>query len=567
MGIIRHLYRQSYTCNPCAKGVDFGKPELGIFRYTISNSYTMPKPHLRPDSSLRTDLRLRHILSLLALGGLLLAISFFITNDSQGNNIELTGRDGPQTITDANTIVNQYASLAAPVSAGDQLLTVDNIANLDAAQPLMKDDLLLVIQMQGASIQLSQDANFGTVLDYGQAGRYEYIFVAGVNGNDIELGSPLQFAYTTTGKTQVIRVPQYTTLELASGASLTAPAWDGSTGGIVAFTASETALLNAGSEINVSGLGFRGADYQNFYTWTQNDYYGNGTIGGRKGEGIAGSDSDYQAGGYRYGRGAPANGGGGGNGHNAGGGGGANGHNGSPWTGQGHMLSTDPGASAWSLDPGYQAASGYTTSSGGGRGGYTYSSSNRNALNTPPGHNSWKGNERRELGGLGGRGLDSDPDERLFLGGGGGAGDGNNNAGGAGGNGGGIVFIVAQTVTGEGAIFADGADGGDTQNRGNDGPGGAGGGGTVVIKALSVSALTISAEGGEGGSQFISGNEAEGPGGGGGGGYVALPANSLATVSVAGGPGGRSNSASVTEFTPNGATQGAPGMIATTIFI
>src|SRR5690606_26423561 len=97
-----------------------------------------------------------------------------------------------------------------------------------------------------------------------------------------------------------------------------------------------------------------------------------------KGESIAGNSDDYNT--FlngAYGRGAAANGGGGGNGHNAGGGGGSNaGVNGvlTSWNGTGIKDKTVAGwSSAWNLE-----SSGFANnvSPGGGRGGYTYSSSN-----------------------------------------------------------------------------------------------------------------------------------------------------------------------------------------------
>ena len=50
----------------------------------------------------------------------------------------------------------------------------------------------------------------------------------------------------------------------------------------------------------------------------------------------------------------------------------------------------------------------------------------------------------------------------IFLGGGGGAGDGNNNASNDGGDGGGIVYVIANTINGTGAINALGQNGYNT---------------------------------------------------------------------------------------------------------
>jgi len=75
----------------------------------------------------------------------------------------------------------------------------------------------------------------------------------------------------------------------------------------------------------------------------------------------------------------------------------------------------------------------------------------------------------------------------------------------------------------------------------------------------------MQANGGKGGDQLYLTGEAEGPGGGGGGGYIASTATAV-TRQVNGGDNGISNSVMVTEFLPNGATQGAAGTIGSVTF-
>lgn len=499
--------------------------------------------------------------------GIVVALAaIFLINDGSGGSIEVTGKDGAATITDVASIVNQYASLRSSVSSGTGTLEVTDIADLHSGSALSQGDLVLIIQMQGATIKVASDSSFGEITSYGEAGNYEYIFVESVASNQITFTSSLQNSYSSTGKTQIIRVPQYTTLDLQSGASITAPAWDGTTGGVVAFTASDTVTIDG--TIEVSELGFRGGTYQNTNSYNQYIFYSSDkNLGGEKGESIAGSSADYETAGYRYGRGAIANGGGGGNGHNAGGGGGSNGNSGNTWTGIGVMCQTCLGNEAWALDEEYTEAGAPTNSSGGGRGGYSYSGANLNALAVAPGSASWSGDTRRNIGGYGGRPLTSDGDEKLFLGGGGGAGHGNNNKGGSGGNGGGLAFIIAKAVKGTGTIAASGQAGANTVAAHNDAPGGGGAGGSIIIKTNYLNGITLNANGGDGGNQLITNNEAEGPGGSGGGGFISIPAGSSATTSVLGGTAGTTTSASLTEFPSNGATNGAPGQVTTTIYV
>ncbi|HJX65823.1 MAG TPA: hypothetical protein VJ860_17930 [Polyangia bacterium] len=490
----------------------------------------------------------------------------------------LVGKDGAVTVADPNTVVNSYAALATDADVNDPSVTVTagGLAGLAAG------DLVLIIQMAGATINEPNDASYGSVDSLGSAGNYELVGVTGFSAGTITLGSNLHNSYTVAGKTQVVRVPQYTTLTIADGASIIAPAWNGTVGGVVALQAATTLDLSNTGKVDVSATGFRGGAVHtglNFTTDSDQPSYRSADLneGAEKGESIAGDPNTLA---FPYGRGAPANGGGGGNWHNAGGGGGANAAasgvgsdaGGPNWNGQGVMLSSVTEAAAWSLDPGYAMSGG----PGGGRGGYTYSSANLVATSVGPDDAGWGGNNRRERGGLGGHPLTSSPTGRLFLGGGGGAGDGNNASlgvtTGPGGRGGGLVFVIAGTVTGSGSILANGGDGGNSNSNGNasgDAPGGGGGGGTVVVHAGTLRTdIKVRANGGVGGNQINinSDAEAEGPGGGGGGGYVALSGTAPTTVSVSGGLGGTTSASTgvtsaLSEFPSNGATAGQDGRI------
>ena len=504
------------------------------------------------------------------LAAVVLALSLLVSTA----NAQTPGKDGAYTVSALDEVLNRYTALDADASAEDTVITVNDIDDLATAAALEAGDLLLIIQMQGAEIDEDDDSGFGTIEAINGAGRYEFVTVGSVSGDDITLHvdcvGGLRNDYSADAATQVIRVPQYSSLTVPDGTSVTADPWDGATGGVVAVH-SQNAVSIVGS-IDVSGQGFRGGGYTN----TSRDSGDNTTNwaddresrGGEKGEGIAGSQDDYDNMDVLYARGAPANGGGGGTAHNGGGGGGANGNNGNDWSGHGVMDTNAAWAAAWALDP--AGGDGLTDSSGGGRGGYSYSRNNQDALTLGPNNSSWGGNQRRERGGRGGRPLDSDPRDRVFLGGGGGAGDGNNASAGIGGDGGGLLYLITTAVTGPGMLLANGQDGARTrpEGSGNDGPGGGGAGGTVIVTGSVTDSVVVSADGGDGGHQFILANipnEAEGPGGGGGGGYVAISAGSP-TVSVSGGIGGDTDSASLTEFTRNGATNGATGLVESVSF-
>ncbi|HYG52070.1 MAG TPA: hypothetical protein VD905_14260, partial [Flavobacteriales bacterium] len=485
------------------------------------------------------------------------------------------GKDGAKIISVASTVVNEYTYLTANATAGSTSLTVNsNNLNANARFPaaLAQGDLILIIQMQGASIDATAAGTFsnpgtsawGAVTNYNNCGNYEFAQVLSVTGTTtINILCGLKNSYTSAGHVQVVRVPRYTTMTVNS--SLTGDTWNGNVGGIVAVEVQTSTTINAGGSIVTTGIGFRGG--------TANDntsYYGGGQYGSsdtgegsEKGEGIAGFLTEYAVFSGLYARGAPANAGGGGNGHNNGGGGGANAGNTGTWTGQG--VSNPTYNSCWALETPSLVGS---VSSGGGRGGNSFSANNRDATTVAPGDVLWGGDNNRTNGGLGGRPLDYSTG-RLFIGGGGGAGDQNDGDGGGGGRGGGLVFIMSYgTVGGSGTITANGNAGTNSLASGGaflgrDGAGGGGGGGTVIINSNStISGITINANGGAGGNQNFPGFptvDAYGPGGGGGGGYIAV-SNGTPTRNANGGANGTTNSIGFTEFPPKGATSGNTGL-------
>lgn len=507
------------------------------------------------------------------------------------------GKDGAGVITAANTIVNTYATLTSNANGG-----VTTVLNVNSAAGFAAGDLVFIIQMQGASVNCfpeginpnnSQPAafNYGRITNYNNAGNNEYAQVFSVSGNNITLNCAVTNSYTASGKVQVIRVPRYTTLTINGGASIGCPAWNGSTGGVIAVEVLGNTTISATGSINATATGFRGG----MVNGKTNSVFGGGawghmlnSEGACKGESIAGDTVLYGtlfSG--KFGKGAVANGGGGGSAVNGGGGGGANGGDTSAYiNGFGVPdISTANFITAWNLEG---AGTATVVSSGGGRGGYTFSNSNSSPLTTVPGNGAWAGDNRRLQGGLGGRPLNYNSG-RLYLGGGGGAGDHDNNYGGRGGNGGGIIsFISYGTISGGGLIISNGENGANSNAaggaplnncNGRDAAGGGGGGGAILIKSDGgINTVTLSAIGGNGGNQqmksgYLVGSAvmAYGPGGGGGGGYIGTtPA--VITTSVNGGVNGTVQYLSGAEtcqidnlFPMNGATSGNTGTVTASI--
>ena len=397
-------------------------------------------------------------------------------------------------------------------------------------------DLLLIIQMQNASIESSNSNLYGSgsatsgpdglggtgYTSLGNTGLFEYVVAtsdvpitgglltfrgAGVGTGVINtyLNTNYDPASATRGQRtfQVVRAPQYSNVRLTG--NIAAPPFNGRVGGIIAFDVAGTMNFN-GQTIDASARGFRGGfSFKVIIDFNQPlnpDYATASTskIATGKGEGIVGSPKNMWDGfvqvinptegmpGGASGLGAAGNGGGGGSAWNAGGGGGGNGGSGGSGGDDEAQTRGRPGSITYSGVP------------------------------TPT---------------------------RLVMGGGGGAGHVDNAArGDSGGVGGGIILLNVGTITGTGTINCNGGDGqragwcGGCPN--NDGAGAGGAGGTVFLKVSTpnpTAVLTINAKGGRGGTTA----NFHGTGGGGGGGlvfYSTGATSSTVNTSVVGGAAG-----------------------------
>lgn len=411
--------------------------------------------------------------------------------------------------TNISGVINDYVAVS-----GVSGTTID-VSSTSAFSP---GDRVLLIQMQGATVDETNSASFGTVTSLNDAGNYEFSTVCTVvNGTQLTVSS-VQRTYNVAGNVQLIRVPVYSSAIITS--TLSAAPWDGSTGGILAFECSRTLTMNAG--IDLQGMGFRGGGVTtstyscNWFTQVNDPYYditdGRGAM---KGEGIS-----LYINGKTGGSGHQANAGGGGNDHNSGGGGGSNAGN-------------------------------------GGFGGDRISASTFTCGSVSPGEG---GTLNTYSNGV----------DRVFLGGGGGAGHVNNvGLGTPGSNGGGIVIIKADTVVGSGQTIN--CTGGPTPAISNDGSGGGGAGGTVLLEVNAyMGSFTVDVSGTNGGSvDNVGPSNCNGPGGGGGGGVLWINQGSLPgtiTLSNTGGASGTTIGASQGNCTvggTNGATNGDPGSLVT----
>ncbi|MEM9929215.1 MAG: hypothetical protein AAF840_05320, partial [Bacteroidota bacterium] len=186
--------------------------------------------------------------------------------------------------TNISSTINQYSAVTGVDLPG-------NSVTVASATPFTVGDQVLLIQMQGATIDETNTGSFGTITDQGGAGSYELAIVCAVDGNTITLENELiNTDYAPGGGLQLVAVPTYENATVT--ATLTGQAWDGTTGGVVALQVLNTLTLDA--PISMDGKGFRGGTFENavsncnFIIPVNNYFYDTPNDGGgRKGESIA----------------------------------------------------------------------------------------------------------------------------------------------------------------------------------------------------------------------------------------------------------------------------------------
>ncbi|MBT5439624.1 MAG: hypothetical protein HOK92_10540, partial [Flavobacteriales bacterium] len=200
-------------------------------------------------------------------------------------------------------VVNSYTEVTS-VSA--------NSVQVASTLGFLEGDKVLVIQMKGATITTGNISDFGMITSLNNAGNFEFGNIESIVGPIITFESDLCEAYEISGHVQLVKVPVYSDVTI-SGA-LTAEAWNGSSGGVLAIEATNSITFN--SDIINSGLGFTGGDvYTGSFGCGDSNWAT--TSSGKKGEGIAEAPMGQE------GNRAPlANGGGGSNTGNPGAGGG-----------------------------------------------------------------------------------------------------------------------------------------------------------------------------------------------------------------------------------------------------
>lgn len=172
-------------------------------------------------------------------------------------------------------VINQYVAVTA--------VNINSV-NVTSSQGFSVGDRVLLIQMKGASIATANNASFGQIQNYGDAGNFEFTNIASINGPTITFVQNLCKTFNISGLVQLIRVPVYNQANIT--ATITAQPWNGTIGGVVALEASTSVTFNA--NIDVKGQGFQGGTWTSgFFACGDMNYANSGNTAGKKGEGIA----------------------------------------------------------------------------------------------------------------------------------------------------------------------------------------------------------------------------------------------------------------------------------------
>jgi len=187
------------------------------------------------------------------------------------------GKDGSPTIS-ASTIVNNYTTLAFDASGGASTITVAAVTGLAGGtlNTLTAGDLIMIIQMQGTTTRTTSpypgigdpgsagpyNDSLGEIISYNGAGNNEIAEISSVDGTTkiLTLSCPLKNNYSVAGKTQIVRVPRYSSLTITGAGIITCPQWLRSSGygGVIGVEVHGNTTIAAGGRIDALGLGFRG---------------------------------------------------------------------------------------------------------------------------------------------------------------------------------------------------------------------------------------------------------------------------------------------------------------------
>lgn len=201
-----------------------------------------------------------------------MAMQFRSTDDLTWSIKYGNGSEGVYNVGGAVTYPVVYSTFSG--TSGTSNGTVGSATGFNAPQ------IVLIIQSQ-----------------FNSYGGWELNVITAISGTTFTLLNPLRQNYGSTGQIYVLN--QWRQVNLSSGATLYAPAWNGTSGGILPIMASDYIAMSSGSSMNATGRGYRGGingpeqqaggageSYNNANTTRQTSQLNGGGGGGRASRGF-----------------------------------------------------------------------------------------------------------------------------------------------------------------------------------------------------------------------------------------------------------------------------------------
>ncbi len=170
-----------------------------------------------------------------------------------------TGLNQNLLVSSSNQIVNTYSAiLSSTISSGSISFKIQDPAT-GASSSFTPGDEILLIQMQNSAFDFaSSNWEFAKILTVTplSPGVVTITTVSPILNYYSSLSSSLSSLSTSASVSQIIKIPQYQSIQVPLGQSITAVPWNGSIGGVLAFRS--TGSVQIDGAIHTNGKGFRG---------------------------------------------------------------------------------------------------------------------------------------------------------------------------------------------------------------------------------------------------------------------------------------------------------------------
>ncbi|HAW19323.1 MAG TPA: hypothetical protein DCX14_03995, partial [Flavobacteriales bacterium] len=158
---------------------------------------------------------------------------------------------GDSALLSAGTVGANYGNGSdGPISVNSGIIYTDAVRTSVTGNNAANSNTITVSSSSGFSV--GDEIMVITMVDAATSnntvGLHDFNIISGISGNTLTLAADHINTYNAASsrKHQVLKVPNYTSVTISAGATLTCNTWDGSTGGVLCFRANGT-LTNSGT--------------------------------------------------------------------------------------------------------------------------------------------------------------------------------------------------------------------------------------------------------------------------------------------------------------------------------